>query len=160
MTSIAVHPGEGSSSVALLKVSSIISLWKGFFYFLGVFSWSDARSKVRHHKCVICDVGLYKINSIELNSKPEYEQICVSTGQEIDESPYTWRTMTLLSKYLEWHQKSPGSVLRETVFTCFTVSRIKLFWIRVRKIFLFHPPHICHSNTLIRLLFLHIQKAD
>jgi len=38
MTSLAsVHPGEGSSSVALLNISSLFSLWKGFFYFLGVF---------------------------------------------------------------------------------------------------------------------------
>jgi len=31
-----VHPGERSSSVALLKGSSLFSLWKDFFYFLGV----------------------------------------------------------------------------------------------------------------------------
>jgi len=39
MTSIAsVHPGEGSSSVALLEGSSLVSLWKGSFYFGGLFS--------------------------------------------------------------------------------------------------------------------------
>jgi len=38
MTSIApVHPGEGSSSVALLKVSSLFSQWMFFLYLLGVF---------------------------------------------------------------------------------------------------------------------------
>jgi len=37
MTSLAyVHPGEGSSSVALLKVSSLFPL-KGFFFFWEVF---------------------------------------------------------------------------------------------------------------------------
>jgi len=33
-----VHPGEGSSSVTLLKVYYLFSLWEGYFYFLGVFS--------------------------------------------------------------------------------------------------------------------------
>jgi len=47
-----VHPGEESSSVALLKVSSLFSLWKSFFYFFGSFSWSDVRSKVTDVVCV------------------------------------------------------------------------------------------------------------
>jgi len=42
-----VHPGEGSSSVALQNGSSLFSPLKGFFYFLGVFVGSDVRSKVR-----------------------------------------------------------------------------------------------------------------
>jgi len=48
MTSSSVHPGEGSSSVALLKGSSLFSPVKGYFFpFFGSFSWSDVRSKVR-----------------------------------------------------------------------------------------------------------------
>jgi len=51
MTCIApVHPGEGSSSVALLKVSSLFSLRK--FLLIGSFSWSDVRTKVRDVVCV------------------------------------------------------------------------------------------------------------
>jgi len=66
--------GEGSSSVALLKVFSYFFLWKFVFSFLGSFSWSNVRSKVRDVVCVrilkpsefvICDFGLYKINWIE-----------------------------------------------------------------------------------------------
>jgi len=47
MTSVAsVHPGEGSSSVALLEVSSL------FKKNLGSFSSTDVRSKVRDVVCV------------------------------------------------------------------------------------------------------------
>jgi len=41
--------GEGSSSFALLKVSSLFFLWKFFF---GSCSWCDVRSKVRDVVCV------------------------------------------------------------------------------------------------------------
>jgi len=44
MTSMSsIHPGEGSSSVALLKGSSLFSPWK-LFSIVGSFSWSDVRS--------------------------------------------------------------------------------------------------------------------
>jgi len=52
MTCIAsVHPGEGSSSVALLKGSSLFSLWKVFLLFLGTSSWSD---EVKGQGCRVC----------------------------------------------------------------------------------------------------------
>jgi len=48
-----VHPGEGFSSVALLKVSLLFSSVKGFVsLFFGSSSWSDERSKVRDVVCV------------------------------------------------------------------------------------------------------------
>jgi len=50
ITSI-VHPGEGSSSVALLKGSSLFFPREGLF---GSFSWSDVRSKVT-------DVYMYRL---------------------------------------------------------------------------------------------------
>jgi len=43
--------GEGSSSVALLKVSSLFSPVQVFFLFLRSFSWSDVRS---WHRDVVC----------------------------------------------------------------------------------------------------------
>jgi len=53
MTSIAsVHPGEGSSSVALLKVSSHCFHVKVFFLSNGSFSWFDVRSWDRDAECV------------------------------------------------------------------------------------------------------------
>jgi len=82
MTSIdSVHPGEGSSSVALLKVSSLFSLWKDVFYFLGVVPdpmWGLGTGmsvctdcKACWGKFVICDIGLYKINWIECISQTD-----------------------------------------------------------------------------------------
>jgi len=70
--------GEGSFSVALLKVSSLFFLWKGFFYFLGEFFLIRCEflgqgccmctdCKALWGKFVICDIGLYKIDWIELN---------------------------------------------------------------------------------------------
>jgi len=44
--------GEGSSSVALLKVSSLFFPVEGFFLFLRSFFWSDVRSKVMDVVCV------------------------------------------------------------------------------------------------------------
>jgi len=75
ITSIAsVHPGEGSSSIALLKVSSIFSLWKFFFYFLGVFPdpmWGFGTGmsictdcKALRDKFAICENGLNWIDKL------------------------------------------------------------------------------------------------
>jgi len=58
-----VHPGGGFSSGALLEGSYLFPPERFFFYFVGSFSWSDLRSKVRD--VVICGFGLYKINWIE-----------------------------------------------------------------------------------------------
>jgi len=68
-----LHPGEESSSVALLKVSSLFSLWKVFFQFFEEFFL--IRYEVEGQGCrictdckaqvVICDFELYKINWIE-----------------------------------------------------------------------------------------------
>jgi len=70
------HPGEGSSSVALLKVSYLFSLWKGFFYFFlirGEVKGQGCRMstvfKALWGKLVICENGLYKINWIEFRVK-------------------------------------------------------------------------------------------
>jgi len=64
-----VHPGEGSSSVALLKVSSLFSPERVFsisweFFLIrcevkgqGCHMCTDCKGK-----CVICEIGLYKIN--------------------------------------------------------------------------------------------------
>jgi len=47
-----VHPGEGSSSLALLKGSSPFLPVNGLFLFLGSCSRADVRSKVRDVVCV------------------------------------------------------------------------------------------------------------
>jgi len=67
MTYIAfVHQGEGSSSVALLKVSSLSFTVKGFFLFVVSFSWSDVRSWDRG-MCTDCNWALQnKLNWIDV----------------------------------------------------------------------------------------------
>jgi len=48
--------GEASSSVALLKVSSLFYI--GYFLFLGSFSWSDVRSWDSCRMCTDCKANL------------------------------------------------------------------------------------------------------
>jgi len=72
-----VNPGEGSSSVALRKVSSIFFPVKGFFsiYWEFFLIWCEVKGqgcrmctdfKALWGKFVICDIGLSKINWTEL----------------------------------------------------------------------------------------------
>jgi len=84
MTSIAsAHPGEGSSSVAVLKVSSPYFPCESFFSISWEFLliWCEVKGqgcrmctdcKALWGKFVICDVGLYKINWIETSHRLEF----------------------------------------------------------------------------------------
>jgi len=47
-----VHPGEGFLLCCSPEGFFTFFPWKGFFYCLGSFSWSDVRSKVRDVVCV------------------------------------------------------------------------------------------------------------
>jgi len=62
--------GEASSSVALLKVSSLFPPWKFFLIHCEVLGQGCRKCtdcKALWSRFVICDIRLYKINWIELN---------------------------------------------------------------------------------------------
>jgi len=103
-----VDPGEGSSSVALLKVSYLLLTPERFFSISWEFSWSDVRSKVRGcpmckdckalwGKLVFCDNGLYKINWIESNWLLKAQHTFQTVAQSSSLITNQWASMSTLA---------------------------------------------------------------